>query len=277
MTITERVPDDETDEHTEIGRVGHGAEHPARPRRRVTRRAPAQRGAHAALRRRRQPRAAHPARVDPRLLRAVAARDTHASSETTESALERIQAQSLRMTRLVEDLLLLARLDEGQELVYGTVDLSRARDRGGRRRARRRPRPRVGARGRRRARRDRRRRGRLHQVVAQPARQRPHAHPGGHGRSPLTRRARRRRMPCCACTTTARASTPRSPIWPNIRKSHGSILFLQDNKFTTRSEPPERSGLPKRTAQAQPKPIFGNARSAMRSFVLATGRPPRRR
>ncbi|MFX7756062.1 two-component sensor histidine kinase, partial [Acinetobacter baumannii] len=38
---------------------------------------------------------------------------------------ERIQAQSLRMTTLVEDLLLLARLDEGQELVYGTVDLTR--------------------------------------------------------------------------------------------------------------------------------------------------------
>lgn len=42
----------------------------------------------------------------------------------TKTALERIQAQSLRMTRLVEDLLLLARLDEGQELVHGTVDLA---------------------------------------------------------------------------------------------------------------------------------------------------------
>ena len=44
--------------------------------------------------------------------------------ETTEASLERIQAQSLRMTSLVEDLLLLARLDEGQELVFGTVDLT---------------------------------------------------------------------------------------------------------------------------------------------------------
>src|SRR5690606_14929377 len=42
----------------------------------------------------------------------------------TASALERIQAQSLRMTRLVEDLLLLARLDEGSELVSAPVDLS---------------------------------------------------------------------------------------------------------------------------------------------------------
>ncbi|SDC63711.1 sensor histidine kinase [Microbacterium enclense] len=45
--------------------------------------------------------------------------------ETTEQSLERIQAQSIRMTTLVEDLLLLARLDEGQELVYGSVDLTR--------------------------------------------------------------------------------------------------------------------------------------------------------
>ncbi|MGM7668212.1 sensor histidine kinase [Microbacterium sp. A93] len=44
--------------------------------------------------------------------------------DTAQTALERIQAQSLRMTRLVEDLLLLARLDEGQELVHGTVDLT---------------------------------------------------------------------------------------------------------------------------------------------------------
>ncbi len=43
----------------------------------------------------------------------------------TTSSLERIQAQSLRMTTLVEDLLLLARLDEGRELIYGSVDLSR--------------------------------------------------------------------------------------------------------------------------------------------------------
>ncbi|MGW8481609.1 sensor histidine kinase [Microbacterium sp. NPDC055903] len=50
--------------------------------------------------------------------------DSLAAMESTGSAMERIQAQSLRMTRLVEDLLLLARLDEGRELVYGTVDLT---------------------------------------------------------------------------------------------------------------------------------------------------------
>ena len=47
-----------------------------------------------------------------------------ADASGTETALERIQAQSLRMSRLVEDLLLLARLDEGRELVHGTVDLT---------------------------------------------------------------------------------------------------------------------------------------------------------
>lgn len=47
------------------------------------------------------------------------------SASTTAESLERIQAQSLRMTMLVEDLLLLARLDEGAELVFDAVDLTR--------------------------------------------------------------------------------------------------------------------------------------------------------
>ena len=47
------------------------------------------------------------------------------ATASAHTALERIQAQSLRMTRLVEDLLLLARLEEGRELSLSTVDLSR--------------------------------------------------------------------------------------------------------------------------------------------------------
>ncbi|WP_344294835.1 sensor histidine kinase [Agromyces neolithicus] len=39
-------------------------------------------------------------------------------------AIGRIESESVRMTELVEDLLLLARLDEGRELVHTTVDLS---------------------------------------------------------------------------------------------------------------------------------------------------------
>ena len=57
-------------------------------------------------------------------LRALSKQSPEEAIEGTTSSLERIQAQSLRMTRLVEDLLLLARLDEGRELVYGTVDLA---------------------------------------------------------------------------------------------------------------------------------------------------------
>ena len=57
-------------------------------------------------------------------LRALSQQQGPAAIEGTTTSLERIQAQSLRMTRLVEDLLLLARLDEGRELVYGTVDLA---------------------------------------------------------------------------------------------------------------------------------------------------------
>nr|WP_315902483.1 ATP-binding protein [Microbacterium memoriense] len=48
-----------------------------------------------------------------------------AGAQHSQHGLERIQAASLRMTTLVEDLLLLARLDEGKELVYGAVDLTR--------------------------------------------------------------------------------------------------------------------------------------------------------
>ncbi|MBO0981042.1 cell wall metabolism sensor histidine kinase WalK [Microbacterium sp. SD291] len=57
-------------------------------------------------------------------LRALSQQQGPAVIEGTTTSLERIQAQSLRMTRLVEDLLLLARLDEGRELVHGTVDLA---------------------------------------------------------------------------------------------------------------------------------------------------------
>ncbi|SKK92062.1 two-component sensor histidine kinase TrcS [Mycobacteroides abscessus subsp. massiliense] len=42
----------------------------------------------------------------------------------TEYALARIEAESHRMTRLVNDLLLISRLDEGQDLDYGELDLS---------------------------------------------------------------------------------------------------------------------------------------------------------
>lgn len=46
-------------------------------------------------------------------------------SEPMTHALARIESEAIRMTALVEDLLLLARLDEGRELVHGEVDLTR--------------------------------------------------------------------------------------------------------------------------------------------------------
>jgi two-component system OmpR family sensor kinase len=123
VVIAERVPDEETDEHTEIGRVGHalntlldhvGTSLDARQR-------------NEERMRRFVADASHELRTPLASIRGyseLSLRDP-SLSENTESSLERIQAQSLRMTTLVEDLLLLARLDEGQELVYGSVDLSR--------------------------------------------------------------------------------------------------------------------------------------------------------
>lgn len=123
VSIAERVPDGQADERTEIGRVGAALntllDH-----------------VDASLdeRQRNEDRmrrfvadASHELRTPLASIRGyseLSLRDP-TLSDTSESALERIQAQSIRMTRLVEDLLLLARLDEGQELVYGSVDLTR--------------------------------------------------------------------------------------------------------------------------------------------------------
>ncbi|MGM1016851.1 MAG: sensor histidine kinase [Actinomycetota bacterium] len=122
VSITERVPDAQADPRTEIGLVGASLntlldhvdtslssrqKNEERMRRFVAD-------------------ASHELRTPLASIRGyseLSLRDT-SLPETTQTALERIQAQSLRMTRLVEDLLLLARLDEGRELVYGTVDLT---------------------------------------------------------------------------------------------------------------------------------------------------------
>ena len=129
VSITERVPDDETDEHTEIGRVGHalntlldhvGESLDARQRNEERMRRFVADASHEL----RTPLASIRGYSE-LSLRALRQTQGPETVEDTESSLERIQAQSVRMTALVEDLLLLARLDEGQELVYGTVDLSR--------------------------------------------------------------------------------------------------------------------------------------------------------
>ncbi len=128
VSISERVPADEADERTEIGRVGHALNtlldhvdssldarqrNEERMRRFVADASHELRTPLASIR--------GYSELSLRALRQTQGTD---GGETTETSLERIQAQSLRMTTLVEDLLLLARLDEGQELVYGTVDLT---------------------------------------------------------------------------------------------------------------------------------------------------------
>ncbi|GAA3212133.1 HAMP domain-containing sensor histidine kinase [Microbacterium terregens] len=129
VSITERVPDDETDEHTEIGRVGHalntlldhvGESLDARQRNEERMRRFVADASHEL----RTPLASIRGYSE-LSLRALRQADAVSEDQNTVTSLERIQAQSIRMTRLVEDLLLLARLDEGQELVHGTVDLSR--------------------------------------------------------------------------------------------------------------------------------------------------------
>lgn len=129
VSIAERVPARQSDPRTEVGRVGEALntllDHvdeslTARQRNEERMRAFVADASHEL----RTPLASIRGYSE-LSLRALTQNPGSATIETTEASLERIQAQSLRMTSLVEDLLLLARLDEGQELVYGTVDLTR--------------------------------------------------------------------------------------------------------------------------------------------------------
>ncbi|SDG27657.1 cell wall metabolism sensor histidine kinase WalK [Microbacterium sp. 77mftsu3.1] len=135
VRISERVPDEDTDTHTEVGQVGHALntllDHvetslAARQRNEERMRAFVADASHEL----RTPLASIRgySELSLRGIRQAESSGTAAPgivAETTRESLERIQAQSLRMTALVEDLLLLARLDEGTELVYSAVDLTR--------------------------------------------------------------------------------------------------------------------------------------------------------
>lgn len=129
VTIAERVPAGQADPRTEMGRVGEALntllDHvdeslAARQRNEERMRAFVADASHEL----RTPLASIRGYSE-LSLRALSQNHAASTIDTAEASLERIQAQSLRMTTLVEDLLLLARLDEGQELVYGTVDLTR--------------------------------------------------------------------------------------------------------------------------------------------------------
>ncbi|MBB2974878.1 two-component system OmpR family sensor kinase [Microbacterium endophyticum] len=129
VRISERVPPEQSDPHTEIGSVGDALNtlldhvdasleerqrNEERMRRFVADASHELRTPLASIR-----------GYSELSLRAIHQGNGAEAVANTETSLERIQAQSLRMTALVEDLLLLARLEEGQELVYGAVDLSR--------------------------------------------------------------------------------------------------------------------------------------------------------
>ena len=134
VSITERVPDYEADPRTEVGRVGAALNtlldhvdsslaarqrNEERMRRFVADASHELRTPLASIR--------GYSELSLKAIRQAEQADADQSARTLEnttSALERIQAQSLRMTRLVEDLLLLARLDEGRELVSREVDLA---------------------------------------------------------------------------------------------------------------------------------------------------------
>jgi two-component system sensor histidine kinase TrcS len=122
-TITPRVPDGDTDPHTEVGLVGDTLnrllDHVERALADVA----------ASDRRMRQfiTDASHELRTPLAAIQGYAEltrQDSAILPETTEYSLARIEAEAQRMNSLVSDLLLLARLDEGQDLDTADVDLT---------------------------------------------------------------------------------------------------------------------------------------------------------
>ena len=127
---------------------GRGAQRDARPPRDGVRRARGVGGAAAPVRRRRLPRAADPAHLDPRLRRAVP-HGRARNPEDLDLAMARIEEEAARMGVLVDDLLMLARLDEGRDAAAGAGRPGGARPRRRRRRAGACPDRPIDARGRR--------------------------------------------------------------------------------------------------------------------------------
>ena len=81
-------------------------------------------GAAAPLRRRRLARAAHAGDHDPRLRRAVPRSVASPTPGQLDEAMRRTEQEAVRMARLVDDLLALARFDEGRPLERRPVDLT---------------------------------------------------------------------------------------------------------------------------------------------------------
>lgn len=122
VSLAERVPEEDTDPDTEVGQVGAalnlmlGHVEQALQSRQASEQKVRQFVADAS----------HELRTPLASIRGYSEL-TRRAGETlppdTTRALARIESESIRMTGLVEDLLLLARLDEGRELVFSEVDL----------------------------------------------------------------------------------------------------------------------------------------------------------
>ncbi|MEU2748620.1 HAMP domain-containing sensor histidine kinase [Streptomyces collinus] len=123
VNLSERVPDSETDPHTEVGRVGaalnrmldhvHGALHARQQSETRVRQFVAD--------------ASHELRTPLASIRGYAEltrRGREQVGPDTRHALGRIESEAGRMTLLVEDLLLLARLDAGRPLQFEQTDLA---------------------------------------------------------------------------------------------------------------------------------------------------------
>jgi two-component system OmpR family sensor kinase len=122
VTLADRVPDADTDPHTEVGQVGAalnrllGHVEGALVARQVSEDKVRQFVADAS----------HELRTPLASIRGyseLTRRGGHKLPDDVVRSLGRIESESIRMTSLVEDLLLLARLDAGRELVLGEVDL----------------------------------------------------------------------------------------------------------------------------------------------------------
>ena len=124
VDIPERVPDRDSDPRTEVGQVGAALNHLLAN----VESALSDRKASEDRLRRFVADASHELRTPLASIRGYAElsrRDGTPMTHTQERAIERIGAESVRMSSLVEDLLLLARLDSGQPLRRERVDVPR--------------------------------------------------------------------------------------------------------------------------------------------------------
>ena len=124
VALSERVPEADTDPNTEVGKVGSALnkmlEHVSN----------ALSSRHASENRVRQfvADASHELRTPLAAIRGYAELTRRSSEEVPPDiafAMNRVESESRRMTTLVEDLLLLARLDSGRPVVHDWVDVSR--------------------------------------------------------------------------------------------------------------------------------------------------------